>query len=225
MSVITTTCPHCEAKNMTFHYLASRVHPKIQDLWHTFFSCAGCAGPLLCSLKYRGEDAQRRAGGPGNVDGDLLENDWRIRASWPSVRETIALKDVPPNLAKFFDQGCDNVERENWDAAGMMFRRVLDTATRVVEREAEQKDPNFAGKNLFGRIESLADRHLITPSMKDWAHKVRLDGNDAAHDEEPFDDVRAKALEEYCAVFLLYCFTMPAMVKAGEEAAEPTAGA
>lgn len=58
----------------------------------------------------------------------------------------------------------------------------------------------------------LHARGLITAQMKDWAHIVRMDSNGAIHTDEEFDASEAKQLINFTEVFLIYSFTLPAMV-------------
>ena len=87
----------------------------------------------------------------------------------------------------------------------MMFRRTLELATLHLDRE-------LASKKLASRIDALAERQLLTPAMREWAHIIRLDGNAAVHEEEDIDEESANALKNFTEVFLLYTFTLPAMV-------------
>jgi hypothetical protein len=65
---------------------------------------------------------------------------------------------------------------------------------------------------LKKRIDDLpAD--LATPAMKNWAHHIRLDANDAAHDPEQFTETDANQLQIFAEIFLTYAFTLPAMMK------------
>ena len=57
--------------------------------------------------------------------------------------------------------------------------------------------------------------------MKDWAHAVRLDGNDAVHEEQPFGEDDAKQLASFTEIFLLYAFTLPGMLEVRKNKAEP----
>lgn len=48
--------------------------------------------------------------------------------------------------------------------------------------------------------------------MQEWAHAIRLDGNEAAHEEEPFDKETCEALKSFTELFLMYAFTLPGML-------------
>ncbi|GAI30940.1 unnamed protein product, partial [marine sediment metagenome] len=43
--------------------------------------------------------------------------------------------------------------------------------------------------HLVKQIEWLFGQGIITKDLKDWAHEVRLTGNDAAHPRKPAEDV------------------------------------
>ena len=92
----------------------------------------------------------------------------------------------------------------NWDAAGLMFRRALEAGLKI-------KFPDIKG-TLYERIEKAAEQQKLTPDLAAWSHEVRLGGNDAAHDEEPFDKEDAERLSTFTRLVLLYLFTLPGML-------------
>ncbi|TPG09644.1 DUF4145 domain-containing protein [Sphingomonas oligophenolica] len=87
----------------------------------------------------------------------------------------------------------------------MMYRKSLESATKVL-------DPGSDKKNLATRIKSLVSVHAITPALGSWANEVRLGGNEAAHEDDPFSKEDAEALHSFCENFLTYAFTMPSAV-------------
>jgi hypothetical protein len=69
----------------------------------------------------------------------------------------------------------------------------------------------MARGDLKQRITDLSD-NLVTPAMKEWAQHIRLDANDAAHEEGEFSIEDAKTLHIFSEMFLTYAFTLPAML-------------
>jgi len=118
---------------------------------------------------------------------------------------------MPANIESFYSQGMDSLSRKNFDAAGTMFRKSLDTALKRL-------DPSGLG-NLQQRIDKLPVAVGVTPAMKEWAHEIRELGNDAAHEEEPFTEIEATTLQAFTELFLTYTFTLPGMLTARKEAA------
>jgi hypothetical protein len=96
-----------------------------------------------------------------------------------------------------------------------MFRRSIELAVKHVNPGA------LASDNLKKRIESLPP-DIATPAMKEWAHTVRLDANDAAHGTDEFSDDDAKQLHMFAEMFLTYAFTLPAaLLRAHPPAGSP----
>ena len=127
-------------------------------------------------------------------------------ATFPPNRKSIAPDYVNGTIATIFIQAEDARAREQYHTAGMGLRKTLDVAHKVY-------DPNLRG-DLIPRIDTLTDRHDLTPAMRDWAHQVRLLGNEAAHDhDEPTKD-DTEAMAAFTETLLKYLFTLPAEVKA-----------
>jgi hypothetical protein len=105
----------------------------------------------------------------------------------------------------------DNLKRKNFDAAGTMFGKALDTGLKRLH-------PDGKG-TLERRIDNLPDLLGITPAMKEWAHQIRRLRNDAAHEEEPFSPEETATLQSFTEVFLTYAFTLPAMLEVRRAAA------
>ncbi len=119
---------------------------------------------------------------------------------------------VPDNITIFFQQGMDNLNKNNWDAAGAMFGKVIDITTKKI-------DPELKG-SLYERIEQLAKKHLITPDLKDWAHKIRLIRNDALHEASPTGEQEAHDIQIFTDLFLRYVFTLPGILEERRNTAE-----
>jgi Domain of unknown function (DUF4145) len=138
-----------------------------------------------------------------------------LQRYWPEKAQTTAPDYTPKNIESFYTQGMDNLARKNFDAAGTMFRKSLDTALRRL-------DPSGKG-TLQQRIDNLPAALGITPAMKEWAHQIRELGNDAAHEEDPFTEDEAKALQAFSELFLTYTFTLPGMLAARKSPPPPPA--
>lgn len=88
-----------------------------------------------------------------------------------------------------------------------MYRSALDIATKGL-------DGVPAGQNFYNRLKWLHDNHRITPDMKSWADHVRIEGNEALHDPEDFEEADAKPLRLFTETFLRYIFELPGEVAA-----------
>ena len=187
MSVITADCPRCGIKKVAFTVRDegcawNAPFPGRQDMTMTAYdnlaACGNCGRAVVATF----------------VGGDLTE----IVPSPPRPPEHL-----PPNIGSFFQQAMSNLA-QNWDAAGMMFRKTLEAALK-------NKFANIQG-TLSQRINEAAKQQKLTPELAQWAHQIRLDGNDAAHGDKPLSKEDAQSLADFTHLVLLYLFTLPGML-------------
>ena len=187
MAIVRDDCPHCGVKSVAFTVEKSvtfTVGPrKFSD---RFVQCGHCGRGVLL------------------MHDDASAGDYVVA---PSLPDTAAPAHAPDNVARYFVQGMENLTR-NFDAAGMMFRKALDTALTA-------KFPNIKGR-LVDRIDEAAKQGAMTKNMADWAHQIRRLGNEAAHEEEPFSRQDAEELRSFTDLLLRYLFTLPGMLQAAQ---------
>ncbi len=200
MSQVFLDCPHCEASNvgMASHYRC--FNRRNQGV--VFATCNRCSEPVIAIFTLT-QNMQHDWRGSTY---DVIPNGSKVLAIYPSPRKKVAPDHVEPGLAKLFVQAEEARARGHYHVAGMGLRKTLDVGLKVF-------DPSVKG-DLFTRIDALAAKHDITPAMKDWAHQVRLIGNEAAHehDEPAKEDIDAMAA--FTETLLKYLFTLPAEVRA-----------
>lgn len=186
-------CPHCGTKGVAFeirHWAEYKLDTRTYR--DLFAQCGICGRAVIISVE------------------TALGNS-RVQEILPPPPSTDAPKHTPPNVARFFQQAMDNLPK-NYDAAGSMFRKALDVGLKI-------KFSDVKG-TLDVRIKKAAEEHKLTPDMAKWAHQVRLGGNDATHEEEPFSEEAAKELASFTKLVLLYLFTLPGMLKDSRRQAE-----
>ena len=79
-------------------------------------------------------------------------------------------------------------------------------------------------RDMAPRIDALATKGVITQDLREWAHQIRLDGNDAVHDEDPFKKEEAEELLDFTELFLTYVYTLPGRLAAKKRPHAPPAG-
>ena len=114
------------------------------------------------------------------------------------------------DVSRAFIQAEENISRGNAEAAASMDRRALEIGTKLIA-------PDLAGLKLNQRINELATKNLITPALKDWAHGLRIVGNEALHDMEGVTIDEAKQAHELTRFMLIYLFTLPEQVRLSKE--------
>ncbi len=198
MGVATRDCPYCKTKHVAFNSVAD---------WKTqsgksraLFRCGSCLEGVI--WEYSTASGQH----PMGSNGEVRQFHIVLGEQWPKPESGAAPQDTPASVASYFEQGTSSLEAGNFDSAGMMFRKTLESATRIL-------DTNLSKIPLVKRIENLAAGGKITADLAQWAHEVRLGGNEAAHDEEPFSLEDCRDLCNFIENFLRYAFTLPSAVK------------
>ncbi len=98
------------------------------------------------------------------------------------------------------------------EAAGAMFRKAIDVGTK----QFYESDPRLSGKQpaiaLRSRIKALGEMNILDDEVVELADIAALDGNDAAHDMDPYTQDEAEALEDLTFDLLDRLFTRPAKI-------------
>ena len=196
MRIFSEDCPYCGTKSVAFTISDERKVSK-PSTWDTFAHCGHCGRGIVATFHV----IDTRDLPPSEAAARLL-------SIAPKNRSAAAPEHTPNNVARFFEQAMDNLPK-NWDAAGGMFRKALDTGLK-------RRFSKIEG-SLHDRIKEAAEKQMLTPEMAEWAHQIRLDGNDAAHDEVPFSEDDAKKLAQFTQLVFLYLFTLPGMLKEAQE--------
>ena len=195
-------CPHCGTTSVAFTHKTSIISNRLGQQWtDAVGECGHCGRGIIAMVQ-------------GNVQ--KVEEFYRHGMTIaPSLPPTSAPAHTPPNVARFFEQGMENLAR-NFDAAGTMFRKALDIALK-------ESFPELHG-TLMHRIDSAAATGILTADMAAWAHQIRRLGNDAAHEAEPFSENDAKDLHNFTDLILRYLFTLPGMLEDARGDPEDTSG-
>ncbi len=205
-------CPHCDTRRASFEVLSEYRPARLGDQIHAFARCGVCSEAVVVVFKPLNQTIAKDAfscadhlvSHPGDVD---------VITFYPAPVTPEAPDHLPPNVEAYFLEAAANV-KTGPNAAGAMLRKSIDVALKHVDRDATG--------NLVTRINSAAANGKLTPELAEWAHHVRLEGNDAVHDEDPFTVEEADALHEFTELILMYLFTLPGMLneRRGRPAAE-----
>lgn len=204
MGEIAHSCPHCKAERTGLVPRLEMVHEMHDHIvfYQVAAQCRICRNLVVFLL-----GGKRGTQSPKEMDGDPLMRGWNVLRCWPEAKASDAPEHLPEPVLRAYKQGEANIRTGNWDAAGAMFRKTIDVATR---------DPAATKQaRLVDRIDALAAAYAITPDLKKFAHAIRLDGNDAAHEPE-FTEGQARDLHDFTRLFSMYFYTLPGMLKARE---------
>ena len=206
MGVFKADCPHCGTRSVAFSIVHERrVDKSPKRLWDTLAFCGQCSHGILANFSIPGN------GGPTVWLSGCRANELAPPVISPPTPSTVAPEYTPENVAEYYRQGMENLPG-GWDAAGSMFRKVLDTGLKA-------KFPEIKG-DLKKRIKKAAEKQELTPALAEWSDQIRLDGNDAAHDEHPFSKEEAKRLQTFTELVLIYLFKLPGMIEQAQGMSE-----
>lgn len=202
MGIVLRDCFYCGGQNQAMVCQFSQQFA--QRRFRALFACPGCKKPFAAVT----EAPPQNAGIGPDTPGLLGDVGVRILEWYPDHPPLGAPAHTPDDVAKRFIEGDANFRAGQMISASAMFRSALDIATKKVcdEREREMQ--------LFPRIQSLAARHVITPAMKDWAHQIRIGGNDALHEEGLPSKADVHPLRLFTEMILKYLFELPGEVDA-----------
>lgn len=196
-------CPHCSTSNSSFEVLGEYRPARFPHQIHAFARCGVCSEVVAVVFFPLG----------GSIPNEIFKLDHhlvghpdsvRIVAFYPAPATPDAPDHLPENVKAFFLEAAANV-KTGPNAAGAMLRKSIDVALKHM-------DPGLTG-TLVKRIDKAAEIGKLTPELAEWAHYVRLEGNDAVHDDDPFTVEEAAALHRFTELVLMYLFTLPGMLE------------
>jgi HEPN domain-containing protein len=207
MGKLKRECPHCHSKYSSFQSYGEIKKTNTKNHTTAFF-CEGCFGGYIAVIE---NNISPTAHGH---QGDIEDSNgyYRIIMEYPQPEGTEAPLHIPDNIKNFYLQAANSLKSGSLDAASIMARKVLEVSVKTLA-------PETSG-SLYKRIEKLYESGGITADLKDWAHIIREDGNEAAHEEVPVTEQYAEELLAFAEMFLMYTFTMPGMVTAKRQETE-----
>lgn len=212
MAAIKHDCPHCLTKDIGFTAVAETQFgpPRLKD-WMTLYKCNKCQGGLVVEYTFQ---VHHGYSSPAICSVDPSTVGFTPINFYPGKMPPSMPAFTPPPLDKYFKQAVDSLRSDSPDAAGAMCRKVVDVSTQKLLGEDAKK---FG--TIQKRIDELAARSLLTIDLQEWAHVVRLEGNDASHDEDPYTSEEADELLSFVDLYLTYVYTMPGKLKLRRETA------
>lgn len=201
MAVLVHTCPHCSAESASFNLVSELTHPRDSRVSQAWFTCPSCT-LTITALVYK----------PGPAPLSLYTEDIKrissmtIRKIYPGSSPAKAPEHVSERVGDLYLEAVDSLKRQKWTSAASMFRKTLEIALKDV-------DPTIDAWKLEKRIDKLAELGKITSAIQEWAHELRLDGNEALHGDTPADEATATAMQALTQHTLNYLFTLPKMVE------------
>ena len=208
MAVFAINCPHCGVKKSTFEMTSLVVHPLDSAWWSLFANCTACYMPVAARIRTaNGLKGQNPAGHPGDLTG--YGSPWVLADVYPAPVQIEIPANIPHPVAKAFKQAAESRKGKHFDAAAAMYRKSMELALKALS-------PDIEAWKIEKRIDKMAAEGLITKELQEWAHELRLDGNDVLHEDEATAEM-VDQMHSFCKFLLTYLYTLPEQVKAARE--------
>lgn len=229
ISLVDALCSHCMRDNAVLEAVGE-VYQPLKKTVALSFICRSCSGVMVAEIDPGGNIASY--GGyfkyihsnpvDIHINGRLgYSNKWgNVRSIYPNASQIKAPEATPERISKFFIEAQENFQRGNFETSVGLARKVIDLATHYLGVSAD-----ISVSNLSARINRLRDNSMLTADMADWAHIVRLDGNESVHTDEEFTSKETEEILDFTETFLLYAFTLPSMVTSRRSEASPEVSA
>ncbi|EMA4724024.1 DUF4145 domain-containing protein [Proteus mirabilis] len=209
MLSIDTTCPHCLREKAVLIAIYEIRRSEQSPLLDITFKCRSCQKVGLAVVNTFGDPPPLSFSAHAQLNIKIPSDTYayKIEEIIPKIELHIAPDSTPERAAKFFIESKDDFQRGRYETCTMNCRKVIDIATKYLMGE------EVKNSNLNNRINLLFEQGKITEQMNSWAHIVRMDGNGAAHSDEIITEEEAKQILNFTEVFLMYSFTLPAMIE------------
>ncbi|HHE4902725.1 MULTISPECIES: DUF4145 domain-containing protein [Morganella] len=203
------TCPHCLREKAVLTAINEVRRDEQLDLIDITFKCRSClkVGVAVVNTFGNPEPLSFAAKSLFGITIPSNSYGYKIEEVIPAPKVSSAPDETPERAAKFFIESKDDYQRGRYETSVMNCRKVIDIATKVLMGDEAGSEP------LSKRISMLHGKGKITEQMKDWAHIVRIDSNGAVHSDEEFTKEEAEQILGFTEVFLMYSFTLPAMIE------------
>ena len=191
MSIFQADCPHCDLRSVAFTIVSEMRAANISPyLFDTLAICGRSSRGILASFNL----STTTPPPPTQLIKAGRANEIGLPTISPAAPSTGAPDRTPERAADYYRQGMENLPG-NLDAASSMFRSALEAGLR-------EKFSDIEG-TLYQRIESAADQGGLAADLADWAHQIRLGGNDAVHGGEQFSREEAERLQAFTELVFL----------------------
>ena len=128
-----------------------------------------------------------------------------IETLYPSVR--IAAAEIPDPARRYLQQAMETLHAP--DAAAVMAGSAVD---------AMLKHFNLIDGSVYNRIDEAVSQHILTASMGEWAHEVRLGSNRPRHSDAENPHVspqQAQQSVEFAEALAHFLFVLSSRVNKG----------
>jgi hypothetical protein len=150
------------------------------DNEYQIIQCQGCEMIIFRKSHMNSEDMVH-IGGPNGWEGDYVT----FEDYYPNPEKNrTALSDdhlLPEKLKRIYTETLSALNGNNPVLTGIGLRAIIETVC---------KDQSASGKKLYSQINDLVTKNVLTKEGAAILHKLRVLGNDSAHEVKPHTNVQ-----------------------------------
>jgi len=150
------------------------------DNEYQIIQCLGCETIMFRQSHMNSEDMEHVAG-PNGWESDYVT----FEEYYPNPEKNrTALSDdhlLPEKLQRIYTETLSALNGNNPVLTGIGLRAIVETVC---------KDQSASGHNLYSQINDLVKQNVLTKEGAEILHKLRVLGNDAAHEVKPHTNVQ-----------------------------------
>jgi hypothetical protein len=149
------------------------------DNEYQIIQCQGCER-IMFRLSHMNSEDREHIDGPNGLEEEYLTTE----NYYPNPEKSrIALSDdhlLPEKLQRIYTETLGALNGTSPILTGIGLRAIIETVC---------KDQSASGNNLFSQINDLVKQNVLTKDGADILQKLRVLGNDAAHEVKPHSNV------------------------------------
>lgn len=167
-------------------------------------ACRDCRGPVMIWFECLLEQLHSIRNSANALEWSFTGNPPKILGTYPQPTEPDDSPHYPEKLRAVFVELQEDIACKRTPARIVVgCRSVMEVALTGL---------GFDKGLLLTRIDKAREQGLLTEGMRQWAHKVRLAGNEAAHELEANTD-EARELVDFIRLFLEVVFVLPERIQ------------
>jgi len=150
------------------------------DNEYQIIQCQGCETIMFRQTHMNSDDMEHYAGRDGWESEYVTFEDYYPN---PEKNRTGLSDDhlLPEKLQRIYNETLNALNGNNPVLTGIGLRAIIETVC---------KDQSATGSNLYSQINSLVEQSVLTKEGAEILHKLRVLGNDAAHEVKPHSNVQ-----------------------------------
>lgn len=205
MAVLVRDCFHCKARSIGFTLEWSANWRNKRGEFVAAATCGNCGRPISFMASNSGNSNPPTAA-PGNIE----TNGYKVGDLWPQPEAPTIPRHVPEEYVPKLTEAEGAFGSGFHTGAAGLYRSLIDVTTKRQLRAAQLSEKG----SLFDRLDRLADNHVIPKSVADWAHEVRVIGNEGLHEEASVSPEDCAMARSFAQTYLRYAFELPGDVAA-----------